>query len=54
MPTHGVDQALFVIDIQLLAQITDINFNDIALTAEIISPYAIEDHIASQYLAGMT
>ena len=31
---------------QFLAQITNINFQNIAFAAEIVSPYTVEDHIA--------
>ena len=53
-PAHGMDQAIFSLSFQLLAQVANIHLDDIALTTKVISPDTIKDHIASEHLAGVT
>ena len=41
-PTHGVDHR-FVSPVDLLAQVRDVQLDDIGLTSEIVIPHSIKD-----------
>lgn len=51
---HGMDQASFAFTLQLLTQITDIDFQHIAFTAKVVAPDAVKDHFAREYLLGVS
>jgi hypothetical protein len=46
-----VDETSFVVLFKLLAEIADVDLDNIAFTAKIIALYSVEDKIARQYLA---
>jgi hypothetical protein len=50
---HGMDQTRFAVRLEFLAQIADVHFDDVALTAEVVAPYAVVDDIASEDLLRM-
>src|SRR3990172_9806479 len=51
---HGVQQPLLATCLSLLTQITDIDLDNVAFTAEVVAPYPVEDHLARQHLARMS
>jgi hypothetical protein len=46
-------EALLPLNFELLPQVANIYFDDIALATKIISPHAIEYHLSGQHLAWM-
>ena len=44
-------ETLFSLNFELLAQIADIDFDDITFTTEIIAPHPVKNHLPGQYLA---
>ena len=52
-PADGVNEALFSLTFQLLPEITDIDFQHIALAAKVLSPDTVKDHFAGQHLLGV-
>src|SRR5512139_1866290 len=48
---HRVQEPLLISNFKLLAQIAHVDFDDVALTAKVVAPHAVKDHIASEHLA---
>jgi len=46
-PAYGMNEALFPFTFQLLSEITDIHFKNVALAAKVITPDAVKDHLTS-------
>src|SRR6185437_16419467 len=52
--THRLNQPRLAALLDLVAQVANVDFEDVSVTAKVVSPNVLEDHVTSKNLTRMT